>query len=179
MEEINIFVRDRCVFISTIFLLLLFGVIHCVTKNDTFSYYLNFSSSQPIGIYHKPLFNGHLQKNDLVFIKVPSAIQDYVYGRKWLPKGGLLLKNVGGLPGDVFQITNNTFSINQVYIGPVSHFDSQGRPLPCLRGTYKVKNGYFLPVSTWIPNSFDGRYFGAIPVKLIIGKAKPILIFKK
>jgi type IV secretory pathway protease TraF len=76
-------------------------------------------------------------------------------------------------------IANDRMMINQEYIGPIFKRDSQGKPLPEIRGSFRIKPGCFLPLATAIPNSFDGRYFGSVPMRLIVGKAKLVLIFKK
>jgi conjugative transfer signal peptidase TraF len=155
---------------------LLAGVVLVVGKSP---YYLNLSNSEPWGIYRLYLFQGDLKTGELVIMDVPAQARPYVYGRGWLPEGGRLLKNIGAIPGDQVMIKNDRFMINQKYIGPVFDQDSQGNPLPKLRGSFRIKPGYFLPIATMIPNSFDGRYFGPVPLRLIVGKAKPVLIFKK
>ena len=112
-------------------------------------------------------------------MQVPVQARPYVYGRGWLPNGGLLLKNLQALPGDLVSITNDRIMINQQYYGPVFSKDSQGRPLPELRGLFRIQPGYFLPLATAVPDSFDGRYFGPVPLWLIMGEAKPVLLFNK
>ena len=141
-------------------------------------FYLNLSDSEPWGLYRLTKFTGHLDKGELIIMKVPVQARPYVYGRGWLPKGRLLLKNVGALTGDQVTITNDKISINQKDIGPVFQQDHQGKPLPKLRGSFRIQPGYFLPLATAIPNSFDGRYFGPVPLRLIVGEAIPVLIFK-
>lgn len=160
-------------------ILILFLGFHFISKNRLTVYYFNFSNSQPIGIYRLIPLKGFVKNNDLVFIKVPQSVSSYIYGRDWLPEGGLLLKNVGGLPGDSYCITDTAFYINHKYIGPVSKVDSEGKTLPILRGTFKIREGDFLPVSRRISNSFDGRYFGEISLKLIQGKAVPVIVCER
>lgn len=141
--------------------------------------YLNLSDSEPWGIYRLTPFDGHLFIGELVIMEVPVPARPYVYGRGWLPEDGLLLKSIGAMPGDQVMIASDGIRINQQYFGPVFKQDSQGKPLPELRGSFRIQPGYFLPLATAIPNSFDGRYFGPVPLRMILGKAKPILIFKK
>lgn len=141
--------------------------------------YLNLSNSEPWGIYRLSPFDGHFIRGELVIMEVPVQARPYVYGRGWLPEGGLLLKSIGAVPGDQVMIASDGILINQQYSGPVYNQDSQGKPLPELRGSFRIQPGYFLPLATAIPNSFDGRYFGPVPLRMILGKAKPILIFKK
>jgi conjugative transfer signal peptidase TraF len=162
--------------IIIIIFVLLAGLILMVKKVP---YYLNLSDSEPWGIYQLTPFDGHLYTGELVIMEVPVQARPYVYGRGWLPKGGLLLKNIGAIPGDQVMISNNGIIINHKYTGPVFTKDSQGKPLPEIRGSFRIPPGSFLPLSTAVPNSFDGRYFGPVPLRLIVGKAKPVLIFKK
>jgi conjugative transfer signal peptidase TraF len=155
---------------------LLAGLVLVVGKSP---YYLNLSNSEPLGIYLLTPFRGDPKTGELVILDVPAQARPYIYGRGWLPEGGRLLKNIGAVPGDQVIISNDGIVINHQYIGPVFDQDSQGKPLPKLRGSFRIKPGYFLPIATAIPNSFDGRYFGPVPLRLIVGKAKPVLIFKK
>ena len=140
-------------------------------------FYLNFTISEPSGIYQKIPFNGILKKGELVLFEAPKAAKPYLYGRKWLKPGTLLLKNVGALPGETYQINESVILINGQYIEPIYHYDHQGQPLPKLRGSFTIKPGYFLPLSTYAKKSFDGRYFGQVSIKKIIGKAKLIYQF--
>ena len=146
--------------------------------------YLNLSASEPRGIYQlmpsdSNLPDCYLFRGELIIMKVPVQARPYVYGRYRLPDGGLLLKNIGALPGDLVSITNGRIMINQQYYGPVYSKDSQGRPLPEFRGSFRIRPGYFLPLATAVPNSFDGRYFGPVSLRLIVGEAVPVLLFKK
>lgn len=154
----------------------LFLGISIALSDLTPSYYINFSNSEPLGIYRLIPFDGSLKRGDRVVMKPPKQALPYIYGRCWLPDGWLLIKNVGALPGDSLLISDKAIYINGQFTGPVSQHDSQGMPLPRLRGCFKIDRGLFLPISTYIPNSFDGRYFGPVPFGLIRGKA--ILLFR-
>jgi len=139
-------------------------------------FYINLTASEPRGVYRIVPLDGELKRGDRVFFEVPEAARPYVFGRQWLSPGALLLKEVGALPGDEYQINDTAFLINDVYIGPVSAVDRHGQPLPRLRGFFRVPDGYFLPISQHIENSFDGRYFGVVSTGLIRGKAVPVWI---
>ncbi len=141
-------------------------------------YYLNLSRSMPLGVYKFIPFNGDLKVEDLVIFDVPQQARPYVYGRGWLPKGWLLIKKVGALPGEKVTITNDSIKIRDVYVGPVFETDTEGKPLPRLRGSFIIPENHFLPIATYIQNSFDGRYFGPVSKTLIRGKAIPIVTFK-
>jgi conjugative transfer signal peptidase TraF len=139
--------------------------------------FLNLTGSEPRGIYLKRPFDGTLHRGDLVFMKCPPAYEKFVYGRKWLPKGWPLLKTVRGIPGDSFCVSETEVLVEGRRFGPVFRIDRQGLPLPVIRGCRTVPECHFLPIATGLENSFDGRYFGAVPDSLIIGRAMPIISF--
>lgn len=138
--------------------------------------YLNLSPSQPRGLYLRQPSTGPLEVGDLVLLDVPKYAQPYIYGRRWLPYGAPLLKRVGALSGDEYQIQDSGFYLHGTRVGPVFNRDKQGLPLPRRRGSFRVRVGHFLPIATRIPHSFDGRYFGDVSLKLIRGKARPLLV---
>lgn len=141
-------------------------------------YYLNLSPSVPLGLYKLIPLKGQLRVGELVIFEVPKPARPYVHGRGWLPEGWLLMKKVGALPGDKVTITNDLLKINGLDVGPIYELDSEGKPLPQIRDDFHVPARHFLPVATGIQNSFDGRYFGPVPVSLIKGKAVAIIAFK-
>jgi len=138
-------------------------------------YCVNLSSSVPRGLYRiNTVFPTDIKHGDLVIFDPPRAAYPFVYGRGWLPTGWPLLKYVGALSGDTYTITAGRLYIDGKNTGPVFSRDSEGKPLPFIKGTVKVKPMEFLPVSTHITHSFDGRYFGAVPLSSIKGKAHPV-----
>ena len=68
------------------------------------------------------------------------------------------------------------FFINGKYIGKVFVQDRQGLSLCPVRGCHTVEHNSFVPVSSHITNSFDGRYMGAVSLSAIIGKAYPVKV---
>jgi len=90
------------------------------------------------------------------------------------PQGWPLIKHVRALPGETYSVEKGSIYINQRYIGPVYDQDNEGNRLPQITGTHTVKTGMFLPLSTHITRSFDGRYFGTVELVSIKGKALPV-----
>lgn len=119
----------------------------------------NTTASMPLG-YYLILPKAALRVGDTVSFSPPKKALDLALERGWISEPVNFLKTVGALPGDTYTITDRAIFVNGTYIGPVYDADSQGRPMPKLRGTYVVADGYFLPLSTYRPHSFDGRYFG-------------------
>lgn len=147
-----------------------------VAQNSTVpAYWLNLSSSEPLGLYRMEPWHNLLRRGEIVVMKCPKGYESYLYGRKWLPKGWPLFKTVGAIAGKNYCVTDKFLSIDGTIIGPIFLADSQGRPLPAKRGCWTIPPGRFLPIATGLRNSFDGRYFGDVPESLVIGKAIPLL----
>ena len=139
--------------------------------------WLNLTPSLQRGVYKVVPFDGNLMAGDYVIVSVPDNARELVYGRRWLPADWPLLKRVAGLPGDSYAINNaGQFCVNGFPLGAVSDLDSSGLPLPRLTPGI-VPEGHFLLFADKIPNSFDSRYLGPIPNKLILKKVVPILTY--
>jgi conjugative transfer signal peptidase TraF len=141
-------------------------------------FWVNLTSSEPVGLYLMEKLDREVRRGDMVFMSIPSEFQIYVYGRQWLPKGWPLLKHIGALPGDLVCYQGSSFRINGVLIGPVYPTDSEGLPLPRIEGCWPVPEGHFLPVAMGVKNSFDGRYMGPVSLSEIKGLARPMLVFE-
>ena len=144
-------------------------------------YFINASSSLPYGIYHIKKPSG-FNKGDIVVFNPPKAAADLIHERQWLPKGWPLLKHIGAVAGETYCVKPQAdksyhLYINNQYTGPVHEKDSQGLPIIHITGCHVVGRDHFLPVSTYINNSFDGRYFGAVPLTSIRGVAEPLITF--
>lgn len=137
----------------------------------------NSTASEPIGYYR--IINlpkdYRFKKGDYIAFKLPAEAERLSIERGWAKKGHvpLLLKQVGASPGQEYNITNIACYVNGKYIGPIATLDSKNRPMPIIRGTFTVKEGYVLPLSSYKPNSFDGRYFGEIPISSIKYRVVP------
>jgi conjugative transfer signal peptidase TraF len=156
---------------------LFMAMFQLISFSSSRRFILNLTGSEPRGIYFLKPFDGALHRGDLVFMKCPPGYEKFVYGRKWLPNGWPLLKTVRGIPGDCFCVSENDVSVEGKRFGPVYSFDSQGLQLPVIRGCRTIPPHHFLPIATGLENSFDGRYFGAVPDSLITGKAELIISF--
>lgn len=138
-------------------------------------FYLNLSASFPRGIYRIQKFqSSDIKPGAVVIFDPPPVVRPLIYGRGWLPSGWPLIKYVGAVAGNTYTVEGGSFFINGRYVGQVFNRDTEGKPLPVLKGTETVKPGEFLPVSTCIKNSFDGRYFGPVAMTAIRGKADPV-----
>jgi conjugative transfer signal peptidase TraF len=141
-------------------------------------YWLNFTHSEPLGLYKMIRPQRGVQRGDMVVFNIPVRFRSYVYGRKWLPKGIPFLKHVGAVPGDIYCVADGIFKINGVPVGPVYSADQDGLPLPNFEGCGRVPEGFFVPVATLIKTSFDGRYMGPVSVSEIRGIVRPVWVFQ-
>jgi len=138
----------------------------------------NFTDSEPHGVYWKaPTRDGTFRRGQLVVFPVPAVFRSLVYGRGWAAPGLPMMKGIGALEGDQVCISDFQATINGSVVGPVVSVDSAGRPLPRIRGCITVSPGYFLSLSTHVPNSFDGRYMGQLPLSIIAGEVHPLWTF--
>ncbi|HQU17108.1 MAG TPA: S26 family signal peptidase [Gammaproteobacteria bacterium] len=136
----------------------------------------NYTESEPIGFYLlRPL--RHPKRGMIVELAVPARVRYLVYGRRWLQYGWPMLKGIGALPGDRYCVTDHAVFINGKRRGPISTVDTQGLPLPKLRGCFTVPAGQFLPFSDHSPKSFDGRYFGTVGLSQVRDEVRPLWTF--
>lgn len=137
----------------------------------------NKTESLPPGYYVAVPMN-EIHTGDLVVFDLPEDMKCYAVDRGWMGADEPLLKKVGAVEGDTFQVDDRFFSINGKYVGPIFNKDSQGLPMPKkLRGSFEVPKGYILPIAPRRPNSFDGRYFGAVPLSSVKAKVIPLITF--
>lgn len=147
-------------------------------------YRLNMTSSVPIGVYHIKT-DGRFERGQIVALCPPdnAAIQlgrdrGYVLDGYACPGGYRpLFKPVAAMAGDVVTVAAEGISVNGRLLPNTKARakDGEGRPLPVVaRGSYPVLPGQVWVISTYNARSYDGRYFGAVPVKGVVGVAEPI-----
>lgn len=128
----------------------------------------NASASVPIGFYwidQRPILRG-----DYVYVRVPERVRGLVIERGYLPPNVPLLKRVVGLDGDRICRVADEISVNGSVVATAKKRDGQGREMPDWRGCHILtKQTVFLLQDH--PQSFDGRYFGPVDRRLIIGRA--------
>lgn len=139
--------------------------------------YVNDSPSMPRGLYWIHLGVLPSERGEVVVFRPLPAFAHLIYGRGWLPHDMPLIKPVGGLLGDIYCVIDGHFVVDGEDAGPIFARDAQGRPVPQMAGCHRVARGTFLPVSSYLPRSFDGRYMGAVPVTQVVGTGVPLLTF--
>lgn len=128
------------------------------------------TTSMPKGFYFiKP--SKHFRRRDIVLFKPPEKFLDFLLQKKWLPKNGLMLKYVIGIPGDYVCQDKKWLYLNNHKFAPIYQEYKPGKKLPNNYFCGKLRKHQYLLMSTKLKNSFDGRYFGPVNDDRMIGKA--------
>ena len=133
----------------------------------------NASASVPIGLYAVrralPLHVG-----ELVVVTPPEPLAQFFAARRYLPLGVPLAKHILALPGQTVCRTGRAITVDDAIVGEALEHDRFGRALPHWQGCRALAPGEVFVMNTVPPDSLDGRYFGALPLTTIIGRADPI-----
>ncbi len=133
----------------------------------------NASASVPIGLYDLDPPR-HLAVGDLVAVMPDKPLADFMVERGHIGRGVPLMKRVAALPGQQVCRTGDAVTVDTVPIGGALDRDRRGRPLPVWQGCRRIADGDIFLMNPSVPDSLDGRYFGPIPARTVIGKATPI-----
>jgi conjugative transfer signal peptidase TraF len=134
----------------------------------------NVSASVPVGLYGMSAPHD-LQIGDLVAVMPDKPLADFLVGRGYIGRGVPLLKRVVALPGQQVCRTGNAITVDAVPLGSALDRDRMGRVLPVWQGCRRIANGDIFLMNPDVRDSFDGRYFGPIPARTVIGIAMPLL----
>ena len=133
----------------------------------------NASASMPVGLYRVDVGRG-AAAGDLLLVEPPEDIAALLAARGYLPRGVPLLKRVAATEGALVCRTGSFVTIDGVGAARVRASDRLGRPLPHWRGCRRLQRGELFLLGA-ASDSFDSRYFGALPAAAAIGTAQPLL----
>jgi len=133
----------------------------------------NASASAPIGLYalHPA---GTLQIGELLVVAPPEPLATFLDERHYLPKGLPLLKHVAALPGQTVCRTGGAITVDGIATGVALGRDHLGRLLPTWQGCHVIADGEVFLMNQRASATLDGRYFGPLPTKTVVGRADPI-----
>jgi len=132
----------------------------------------NASASTPIGLYRIGALN-NLATGDMVAANVPASWRALAATRRYIPLEVPLVKRIAAEPGDTVCAIGSVITINDRRIARRRRRDGYGRPMPWWRGCRVLRHGALFLLGD-DPASFDGRYFGAVEHRDIIGRAWPL-----
>jgi conjugative transfer signal peptidase TraF len=133
----------------------------------------NASASAPIGFY-RVLPVEPLRRGDLVLARTPDSVRNLAAERHYLPADVPLVKRIAALGGDTVCAKNHAIKIDRKRVAEQLTFDRLGRPLPIWSGCRTLGADEVFLLMQGVPDSFDGRYFGPIQVRTIIGRLVPL-----
>lgn len=130
----------------------------------------NPSPSAPIGWYRIDP-GAEISAGMLVASSLTDEAERLADGRRYLPRGTPVIKTVWAVPGDAYCVREDSLTVRETDFS-LALEDSSGRELPRLEpGCRTVAEGHVLLLSDTISTSFDSRYFGEVPLSLVIGEA--------
>lgn len=133
----------------------------------------NASASVPLGLY-KVGSPRDLHDGDLVAVMPPKPLADFMAARGYLGRSVPLMKHVAALPGQLVCRHGNAITIDGTLRAVALDRDRIGRRLPVWQGCRRIDAGSIFLMNSAVRDSLDGRYFGPIPTRAVIGKAAPL-----
>jgi conjugative transfer signal peptidase TraF len=132
----------------------------------------NTTASAPLGFY--ALEPGPPSVGEWVAIRPPPDWARWMAVRGYLPENVPLLKQVAALAGQQVCGKDGVLSVDGAPVARMRSKDRRGRVLHSVAGCRRIAPGEVLLVNRAAPDSLDGRYFGPLPSRGIVGRARPI-----
>jgi len=133
----------------------------------------NATASAPLGWY-AVVPESSPRVGDLVVTHLPADIAALAAERQYLPASVPLLKPVAALAGQTVCVDLHCATVNGRTEARLLARDGRGRPLTPWPGCRQLRPGEVFLLSHDNPASFDSRYFGPIPISLVVGRAVPL-----
>lgn len=132
----------------------------------------NASASAPVGLW-RVLPSAQVGRGDMVVVRLGQPWRGLAARRHYLPANVPLIKRVAAAPGNRVCAFEAWVFVEGRIAAVRRRFDGLGRPLPWWRGCTTLEGGAMLLLMD-DPASFDGRYFGPVAARTIVGKAVPL-----
>lgn len=142
------------------------------------SFIWNASASVPIGLYHV-VPASRIDVTDIAVVMPPQPLASFLAERQYLPKGVPLLKRVLALKGTTVCRQGTAIITHGATVGLARERDSRGRRLPVWQGCRVIAGSEVFLMNRDVPDSFDGRYFGPLPLTSVIGRAVPVWVIDR
>ena len=88
-------------------------------------------------------------------------------------EGKLVVKMIGGVPGDELLVKDDVFYVNGRRHGRLDLLARLGKASGYFDRRVAVSDGNYLFIGT-LPRSYDGRYWGFVPRQDIVASARPL-----
>lgn len=130
----------------------------------------NATPSSPTGLYSVNPW-AEPQAGDMAIAWAPSASRRLAARRHYLPQNVPLVKRVAAVAGDRVCALGPRVTVNGKLAVRRRKHDPAGRALPRWQGCIRLAKGELFLLTPDQPLAFDGRYFGVISAKLVVGRA--------
>lgn len=131
----------------------------------------NASASAPIGLY-RVTPDAAIESGDMVIARVPDPWRMTAAKRRYIPANVPLVKRVAAAAGDEVCALGQEVFVNGRRVAERRLADAAGRPMPSWSGCVRLRGRQFFLLMADSPLSFDGRYFGVIDGRQVVGKAR-------
>ena len=135
----------------------------------------NASASAPRGLYLR--LSQDFVRGDLVLARLPDEVRQLADERHYLARDALLIKRVVASRFDTVCMMGNDLYINGRHTARRLEQDGAGRPMSRWQGCERLGGYHVFLLAEGEPVSFDGRYFGPVERRLVIGRLVPLWIF--
>lgn len=112
-----------------------------------------------------------LAVGDLVVVRPPKPLADWLAEGGYLPTGVPLMKRVAALPKQIVCRDSTGIVVDGIATAAARERDRLGRPLPLWLGCRTIGTGELFLMNRNEPDSLDGRYFGPTPSSAVLGRA--------
>lgn len=133
----------------------------------------NASASLPIGLY-RIVPPAPIEVADLVAVLPPDPLASFLAERGYLARNVPLIKRVLAVPGTPVCRHGTTILAYGLAWGEARERDKLGRDLPIWQGCRQLRDGEIFLMNWDASDSFDGRYFGPLPVSSIVARLVPV-----
>jgi conjugative transfer signal peptidase TraF len=133
----------------------------------------NVSASAPIGLY-RVIAATPIRRGDLVLVRAPDTVRDLAAERGYLPFSVPLVKRIAALAGDVVCILDDEVIVDGETVARRLNRDHLDRSLPRWDGCRTLHADEVFLLMVVVPDSFDSRCFGPVPLSAVIGRLVPL-----
>ena len=131
----------------------------------------NGTASSPVGLY-RVMAADRVGPGEMVVAWAPDEARRLAAERGYVPLTVPLVKQVAAAAGDHVCAAGEALFVNGRFAALRWREDLEGRPLPWWTGCKRLGHGELLLLMRRAAESFDGRYFGPIEQRHLIGRAR-------
>ena len=128
----------------------------------------NVTDSAPRGLYL--VKDDPLQKGGWAVVSSDAPDVIWIADHGFLKPGWPIIKQVAGIAGDEICRTGEEVLLNGEEIAIALLHDNSGDPLPGWSGCHRLEHDEFFLINDH-PHSLDGRYFGVVHKRDLLGSA--------